>query len=64
MNSFQKIIIIFIFVILIFFIINSYFLSNKEHLYVPIWTPYYLDINNQPGYTSYFYRNGFMYPVY
>ena len=31
---------------------------------ISTWTPYYVDINFQPGYSNYFYRNGYMYPIY
>ena len=52
-----------IFIILLIFI----WLNNiKEHFneVITTWTPYYLDVYNQPGYTNYLYRNGYMYPVY
>ena len=31
---------------------------------ITTWTPYYVDIYNQPGYTNYFYNNGYMYPIF
>jgi ABC-type cobalt transport system substrate-binding protein len=42
---------------------NIYYINGP---YPPIstWTPYYIDIYNQPGFTNYFYRNGYMYPIY
>ena len=41
-------------------------LTINEHFnqMISTWTPYYVDIYNQPGYTNYFYRNGYMYPIY
>ena len=38
-----------------------------EHFYVnniSTWTPYIVDREYQPGYTNYFYNNGYMYPVF
>lgn len=37
---------------------------SNEHFAVTTWTPYYVDYYNQPGYTNYFYNNGYMYPLY
>lgn len=28
------------------------------------WTPYIVDRYHQPGYSNYFYQNGYMYPVF
>ena len=57
-----NIIIVILLLFLIFYIINK--LPFLEKFYVPTWTPYYVDIYNQPGYTNYLYRNGYMYPVF
>jgi hypothetical protein len=31
---------------------------------IATWKPYIIDKYYQPGYSNYFYRNGYMYPVY
>jgi hypothetical protein len=62
---------IIIVVIFILIIINSY-VSNKElfsdmrrnNHTVTTWTPYAMDCYNQPCYSNYFYKNGYMYPVF
>jgi hypothetical protein len=51
-----------ILIILIFYFINK--LLSKEHFYITTWTPYVLDNQYQPGYSNYFYNNGYMYPIY
>ena len=56
------ILILFIFLIIIF--LFYYFNNIKENFIVTTWTPYIVDYANQPGYTNYFYNNGYMYPVY
>lgn len=50
-----------IFIILLFFLFNN---KIVENFYVTTWTPYVIDIYNQPGYTNYFFDNGYMYPIY
>ena len=59
---------IFIILILIFFVILSYIyynkLNNKEHFYITTWTPYIIDMEYQPGFSNYFYNNGYMYPIF
>jgi hypothetical protein len=50
---------------LIFYMLNKllyteYFYGN----YISTWTPYIVDREYQPGYTNYFYNNGYMYPVF
>ena len=60
-------IIIYIFIILfIFYIINNIlnYKFNKEHFIIKTWTPYIIDKEYQPGYSNYFYNNGYMYPIY
>lgn len=49
-------------IILIFYFINKIILT--EHFNITTWTPYIVDYNNQPGYSNYFYNNGYMYPIY
>lgn len=62
MNKNILIIILFISIILLlYFIFKDSFI---EHFYVTTWTPYVVDYDNQPGYTNYFYDNGYMYPIY
>ena len=57
---------LYIFLIIIIFsilyIINS--LLSVENFYVTTWTPYIIDKEYQPGYTNYFYNNGYMYPIF
>ena len=54
--------IIAIILILIFYLVNKIILT--ENFLVTTWTPYIVDYNNQPGYSNYFYNNGYMYPIY
>jgi hypothetical protein len=42
--------------------INPYFRYSNP--LVTTWTPYVLDNEYQPGYSNYFYNNGYMYPIY
>ena len=64
------IIFLFIFFAIFFYIINKYLVI--ENFYVPVttgfpvttWTPYFIDKEYQPGYSNYFYNNGYMYPIY
>jgi len=51
-----------ILIIFIFYFINN--ILNKEHFYIKTWTPYIIDKEYQPGYSNYFYNNGYMYPIY
>lgn len=62
-------IIAFIIVFIIFYFVNkllSYekFYVNNQYNYVTTWTPYVIDKYNQPGFSNYFYNNGYMYPVF
>ena len=51
-------------IVLLLIFISIYFLNyNIEHFGVT-WTPYIVDVYNQPGYSNYFYQNGYMYPVF
>jgi len=54
---------LFILLIFIFYILNK-ILSFKENFYITTWTPYIVDKEYQPGYSNYFYNNGYMYPIY
>ena len=60
----------FIFLIIFFYIINKYIIIEKfdgtvtTGFPVTTWTPYFVDKNYQPGYSNYFYNNGYMYPIY
>jgi hypothetical protein len=49
-----------------FIFLFLYFNNNNytENFYVTTWTPYIIDYYYQPGFTNYFYNNGYMYPVY
>ena len=66
------IIVIFLFILLtIFFyitnkyiIIENYDVNVTTGLPVTTWTPYFIDKDYQPGYSNYFYNNGYMYPIY
>ena len=55
---------IIIFTFIIFYILNKLINYNENFQLVTTWTPYILDVYNQPGYTNYFYKNAYMYPVY
>lgn len=57
------VILIILFIILLF---SIYFYKNhnKEHFYITTWTPYIIDVEYQPGFSNYFYNNGYMYPIY
>lgn len=57
--------------IIVFIISFIFYMLNKllytEHFYgnyISTWTPYIVDREYQPGYTNYFYNNGYMYPVF
>jgi hypothetical protein len=58
------VIILFILCFLLFYTLNKYYFL--ENFYVPIttWIPYIIDREYQPGYSNYFYNNGYMYPLY
>jgi hypothetical protein len=58
------IIITLLFFVLLFYVFNK--ILEVENFYVPIttWTPYIVDNEYQPGYSNYFYNNGYMYPIY
>ena len=73
------IVFLFIFLIIFFYIINKYIIIEKFYVPVttgvpvttrnydvPVttWTPYIIDKDYQPGYSNYFYNNGYMYPIY
>ena len=60
----QYIVIIIIILFFIFYLINNFILIEKFYPLVTTWTPYVVDFYNQPGYSKYFYKNGYMYPVY
>ena len=55
--------IIIILLLFFYFYKKDYFLINKEDFLVS-WTPYIVDNYYQPGYSNYFYNNGYMYPVF
>ena len=54
----------FIFIILFIILYTINIILSKENFYISTWTPYVLDLANQPGYTNYFYNNGYMYPIF
>lgn len=69
---------LFLFILTIFYFTNKILsvkrekinrINNiKENFYitprVTTWTPYIIDWMYQPGYSNYFYNNGYMYPIY
>lgn len=59
-----KYILIIIIILFLFYIVNNNIKNIKENFIVTTWTPYIVDYWNQPGYTNYFYNNGYMYPIY
>lgn len=61
----MKYILIIFLLLLLSIIVHNMF--NIEYFYNPTittWTPYIIDVANQPGYSNYFYNNGYMYPIY
>ena len=58
---------ILIIIFLILFIFSIYLIYVKKYnieSFSVTWTPYIVDVYNQPGYSNYFYENGYMYPVF
>ena len=56
-----------IIIFLILFIFSIYLIYVKKYnieSFSVTWTPYIVDVYNQPGYSNYFYQNGYMYPVF
>ena len=54
-----------IFLVIYFFSIYLIYLKKyKIESFSVTWTPYIKDVYNQPGYSNYFYKNGYMYPVF
>ena len=54
-------------IFLILFIFSIYLIYIKNYnieSFSVTWTPYIVDVYNQPGYSNYFYQNGYMYPVF
>lgn len=49
-------------IVIILYIVNKFL--SIENFYITTWTPYIMDIEYQPGYSNYFYNNGYMYPIY
>jgi hypothetical protein len=49
---------------------NEHFFQNfnanniENNINITTWKPYIIDKYFQPGYSNYFYRNGYMYPIY
>jgi len=58
------IIITLLFLVLFFYILNKYLILEKFYVPITTWTPYIVDNEYQPGYSNYFYNNGYMYPIY
>jgi len=59
------IILLFFIIIILFYFINKIVIKEKFYQRMPVtWTPYVIDVYNQPAYSNYFYQNGYMYPVY
>lgn len=58
---------ILIIIFLILFIFSIYLIYVKKYnieSFSVTWTPYIVDVYNQPGYSNYFYQNGYMYPIF
>jgi len=68
LNKTAIIITIMISIIIIFYYLNKIIIEDfyvRKRLPIAVtWTPYVVDYVNQPGYSNYFYNNGYMYPVY
>ena len=57
------------FVIFLFFVLLLILTKNSIESFcvsprVTTWTPYIIDWMRQPGYSNYYYNNGYMYPIY
>lgn len=46
------------------YLYNIKYFNKIQENFLVTWTPYTKDIYNQPGYSNYFYKNNYMYPVY
>jgi len=55
---------ILIFIIFLFNISNKILNEKFNNRYITTWTPYIYDYQYQPGYSNYFYNNGYMYPIF
>lgn len=55
--------IILFFIFLLIFLYIYYNKITKEH-FITTWTPYIMDVEYQPGFSNYFYNNGYMYPIF
>lgn len=53
-----------IFIIFSFNIFNKLLNEKFYNRYITTWTPYIVDYQYQPGYSNYFYNNGYMYPIF
>jgi hypothetical protein len=64
--KYMKYIFILFIIILLFIFLYIYWnkQNNKEYFYINTWTPYVIDLEYQPGFSNYFYNNGYMYPVF
>jgi hypothetical protein len=64
MNNYNYLFFIILVIILfiIFYSLNKLLLIEK--FYITTWTPYIVDKAYQPGYSNYFYNNGYMYPIF
>ena len=63
MNNYLFFIIILVLILFSIF----YYLTRLlliENFYITTWTPYIIDKEYQPGYSNYFYNNGYMYPIF
>jgi hypothetical protein len=63
MNNIFYIFIILTIILILFNFINN-LLKIENFLNITTWKPYIIDVNFQPGYSNYFYKNGYMYPIY
>ena len=57
------VVIILLIILLLFYFINK-ITKIENYVNITTWKPYIIDKYFQPGYSNYFYRNGYMYPVY
>jgi hypothetical protein len=55
--------IIFLIILLLFYFINKT-MKIENYMNITTWKPYIIDKYYQPGYSNYFYKNGYMYPIY
>ena len=61
----QKYLFFLLIIFILFYTLNKILsIENFYNRYITTWTPYVVDYQYQPGFSNYFYNNGYMYPVF